>query len=187
MFLDRIDRRADEDGLVADDLRVEVCGQRRLNLCQPLLDAIGDADGVLPRLFGDDQRDRRLTIQISSGALLFGFVGSVTYITQLDGVSAARRHGDVIELFGIGDAAHGAHSKFARAFFDASAGHFHVLLANGIDDIGDRDVVSAHAVGIDPDMYLAFLAAENLHLADAVDGFDALLDLLVGNLCDIAQ
>ena len=65
---------------------------------------------------------------------------------------------------------------------DPAGRKLHVLDPQGGGNLGGRDVVRTHLVRIDPDVYLPFLSADDRDLADAVDRFDAFLDLV---LCDL--
>src|SRR2546425_2023114 len=138
-------------------------------------------------MLGDHQRHRRLAVQTRFGARLFKAVFRVTDIAEFDRVSGAVRDHQIVKVFGLDNTAHGAHRQLARSFIDAAAGHFHVLQAHGVRDFGNRDVVSTQLVRIDPDRNLAHAAAHDRHVADAVNGFDVLLDLLISNIRDFFQ
>ena len=77
--------------------------------------------------------------------------------------------------------------KSFAPFFQAAAGQFQVLRAQGIEDVGDGEVVGAKLIGIDQDVDLALRAAHDGDLADALRVFQFLLDQLVGDHRQIAQ
>ena len=162
-------------------------GSRLADLPQTLLHRVSNRDGVLARLFRDDQSHGRLAVQTRFGARLFSSVFRVTDVAEFDCVSAAIRDDEIVELGGLDDAAHRAHRQFARAFVNTSARHFEILRAHCISNLRDSDVERAHLVWVDPDLDLATASADDLNVADAVDRFDLLLDLVVGNVCDFAQ
>ena len=55
------------------------------------------------------------------------------------------------------------------------------------DDVVDRQVVGAQPIGVEPDVDLALAAAEDQHLADAVDALELPPQHLVGVLGDVAD
>ena len=54
-------------------------------------------------------------------------------------------------------------------------------------DVGDRQVVGAQPIGVEPDVDLPLAAAEDEHLADAVDALELAAQDLVGVLGDLAD
>ena len=73
------------------------------------------------------------------------------------------------------------------ALIDAAAGHLDVLRLQRPRDVGDRQVVGAQAIGVEPDVDLALPAAEDEHLADAGDALELAPQHLVGVLGDLAD
>ena len=69
-----------------------------------------------------------------------------------------------------------------RALIDAAAGNLDVLRLQRARDVGDRQVVAAQAIGVEPDVDLPLAAAEDEHLADAVDALELPAQHLVGVL-----
>ncbi len=185
--LNRMQRGLDEDRLVADDLSLDVAGQGWRNLRQPFFHIIGDGHGVLSGLFGNDQRHGRLSVQTRFGALLFRAVFDIANVAQLNGIGSAIGHHQIIKLRRVGNPSHRAHRQLALAFFDATAGHFHVLHAYRGGHVDRRNIERAHLVRIDPDFHFALPATDDLDVADAVNRFDQPLDLLVRDVGHFAQ
>ena len=92
---------------------------------------------------------------------------------------------DVVELGDGLDAAASPQRDRLRALIDAAAGDFDVLCLQRARDVGHRQVVAAQAVGVEPHVDLPLAAAEDQHLADAVDAFDLPAQHLVGVLGDV--
>jgi hypothetical protein len=94
---------------------------------------------------------------------------------------------DVVEA---GDAEHAAarsQRQRLRALIDAPAGHLDVLALQRARDVGDRQVVRAQPIRIEPDVDLPLAAAEDEHLADAVHAFELAAQRLVGVFGDVAH
>ena len=85
------------------------------------------------------------------------------------------------------DAAARAQRDRLRALIDAAAGDLDVLRLQRARDVGDRQVVGAQPIGVEPDVDLALAAAEDEHLADAVDALELAAQHLVGVLGDVAD
>ena len=85
------------------------------------------------------------------------------------------------------DAAARAQRDRLRPLIDAAAGDFDVLRLQRARDVGDRQVVGAQPIGVEPDVDLALAAAEDQHLADAVDAFELAAQHLVGVFGDVAD
>ncbi len=187
MGLDRIDGGFDENRLIVHQLHVDVLGERLLQLLQPVLDQLRRSHGVGSGLLRNDQGHRRLPVQPRGGRGLFLAVFGVTDVAQLHRVRSARGDGDFVELRRIRQAAQGPHRQLAGALGDAAGRQFEVLLAQRVGHVGDRKPVGPHPLRIHPHPDLALQAAHQADLADSLDVLQPLLDLLVGQLGDLAQ
>ena len=145
---------------------------------QALLHFAGGLDGVLAGLLGDDQRDGGHAVEAGGGARLLVAVLGEADVGDLDDVAVAVGDGDLVELRGVGHAAGGADREFLGAGVEAAAGQLQVLRADGVEDVGDGEVVGAQPVGIDHHVNLAARAADDGDLADALGVLELLLDLL---------
>ena len=94
---------------------------------------------------------------------------------------------EVVELFRRVEPAEGAEDQLTRALVDPAAGDFEVLLAERQFDVLDRQAVGGELVGIDDDVHGPGATADEVDGADAVDGFQAFLDPLAGDLGDFAE
>ena len=74
-----------------------------------------------------------------------------------------------------------------RALLDAAAGDLGVLRLQRARDVGDREVVGAQPIGVEPDVDLARAAADDDDLADAADALELAAQRLVGVLGDVAD
>ena len=88
----------------------------------------------------------------------------------------------MVELIGGVDAAHGPQQDFGLPLLDGAPWRLDVLRHDCIAHVGDRQPVGVQLLKIDDDVHFAGATAADRHLADAVDGFDRALDLLVGDL-----
>ena len=158
-----------------------------MNLEQTLLDGVSHRDGILSRLLGHNQSDRRLAVQTCFCSRLFRSVFRIPNVAELDGISAAAADYQVVKVGRLDYAAHRSDSQFARAFVYASARDFQILSAHGIGHLRNRDVEGAQLVGINPDLNLTRAAADGSHLAHAVDRFDLLFDFLVRDVGNFAR
>ena len=84
-------------------------------------------------------------------------------------------------------AAHGAQHQLAAALVDAAAGDLDVLRPQRVAHLLDRESGRPPAVGVDEDVDRALPAADQDHRADAAARSRCLLDLLLGDLGDLAQ
>src|SRR4029078_8761964 len=86
------------------------------------------------------------------------------------------------ELIGRLDAAERPQRQLRLALRDVAAGDLDVLGDDGVAHALDRAPVRVQLLDVEDDVDLAGLAARDGDFADAVDGFDAAADLLVGAL-----
>ena len=188
VLLDVVDRRFDEVGRVADD------AQRRSRAAAPpcssssrSLTAVDDLDGVGARLPADLQEHRAGAVDVGDGVGIGLAVFDARDVGDPDRVAVLLADDDVVELGDGLDAAARAQRDRLRPLIDAAAGDLDVLRLQRARDVGDRQVVGAQAVGVEPDVDLPLAAAEDEHLADAVDAFELPAQHLVGVLGDVAD
>ena len=94
---------------------------------------------------------------------------------------------DGAELVDVIEAAHGADAHFGGATDDAAAGSFNVFRAEGAFDFLGAEVVGVQLVDVHEDIDLAELAADDVHGANAVDGFEGAADLFVADFGEFAD
>ena len=155
--------------------------------CRRCFDFVGGGDGVFAGLLGDHQGNGGHAIETGGATGLFITVFGVTDVADLDDIAVSVGHSDLVELVSIGDTAGGADGKFLRAGVEVAAGKFEILGAEGVEDVGDGEVIGAQAIGVDEDMDFAAGSALDGDFADAFGVFELLLDLLIGDEGDIAQ
>ncbi len=78
-------------------------------------------------------------------------------------------------------------AQAARPDFHQAARRDRILLLNGVLDVRSRDADGAKPHGIEPDVDLALLAADDPYLTHAGDAFDRGTHSLVGDLRDLAH
>ena len=118
------------------------------------------------------------------------FLGAVlgaADVADADRRAVARRDHQVVELLGVGEAAHRAQRALVDVGRDVAAGQVGVLLLQRVADFGDRQLVGGEPIGFDPDAHRALEAADDLHLADAGRALERHLDDLVGDLGQLAD
>jgi len=108
MVLDAVDGGDDEDGLIGNDARVNVFGERALDFGEAFLNVSGGGDGIFAGLLGDDEGDGRDAIKARRCGGLFIAVFGIADIANLDDVAVAIGDGDFVELLRAGDASVGA-------------------------------------------------------------------------------
>ena len=97
-MIDVADGGFNEDGLIRDDAHLHVFGQRLLNLFHAGADAGGSGDGVFAGLLGDEQGDRRDTIEACGSAGFFITILGIADVIDADNVGALGGDGDLIEF-----------------------------------------------------------------------------------------
>ena len=143
VMADVVHRRFDEDRLVADHFGVHIFRQQSGNVLQTVLDLSCGGDGVLAGLLGNDQRHRGDAVEAGGGARLLITILGVADVGDFHHVAVAIDDGDLIELRGLDHFSSGANRKFLRAGVEASAGQFQILLPDGVEYIGDGQIVRA--------------------------------------------
>ena len=73
-----------------------------------------------------------------------------------------------------------------RSVLDAAAGHLDVLAEQGGAHVLHGQVVLLEPLRVEPEPELAVAAADDLDRADIADALEALLDLLVGQVVELA-
>ena len=166
---------------------VDFLRQRPLHLLELGLDAFDDRDRVLAGGAPDVEHHRRRAVQPHRLARALGGVLGVADVRDADRRAVHGRDDDVVELLGGVDAAQRAQQDLRLALFDGAARHLDVLGGDGVADLLDRQAVAVQLLDVDDDVDLAGAAAAEVDLADAVDGLDGALHLLVGDLGERAQ
>ena len=142
-------------------------GQLRTNALEARPGRLDDRDRVGARLPANLQDDRRHAVEASEGALLFGAVLGAADVAHADGRAVPGGDDEVVELLGLGEAAHRPQRLLAQVGRDVAARHVGVLLLQRGPDFGDRKLVGGQAIGFDPDVDGARQPADDLHFADA--------------------
>jgi hypothetical protein len=79
------------------------------------------------------------------------------------------------------------YGEVPRPGVQAASGQLQILRAQGVENVGHREVVGAQFAGVHQHVNLALGAAHDGHFAHALGVFQAALDLLVGDQGDVAQ
>ncbi len=167
VHVDLVERRVDVGRLVADDLERDAGGQSRPDALEAGLGGFDDRHGVGARLPPHVEHDRRHAVETREGSLLLGAILGAPDVANADGRAVARRDDQVVELLGVGEAAHGAQRALADSVVTLPPGRSAFCCCKRVADFGDRQPVGGEAVGLDPDADRARQPADDLHFADA--------------------
>ena len=163
-----LDGAIDELRAVVDRHHLDALGQRGSNLGQPRLDVADDVEGVgAEALQGDAARDFPFAVEFGDAA---PFVR-----TKLDAGDVLEEHrraavdldDDAFEIADVLDVAAAAHHELVLGELDRAAADIHVVLADDLAHLGQRNAQRTHAAGIDDDVVLLDEAADAGHLGDA--------------------
>ena len=97
------------------------------------------------------------------------------------------RDDQVVEVGHLLHPPHRPHDELATRLIETPARQLEVLLPDAGPHLRDREPLRGQAVGIDEDIDRPLLAADQHHLPDAGERLDVLLDLLAGDLGDLAE
>ena len=106
--VDLVQRRVDVRRLVADDLERDAGRQARADALEVGLGRLDHLDGVGAGLPADLEHDGRHAVQPRERALLLGAVLGAADVADADRRAVARGDDQVVELLGVGEAAHRA-------------------------------------------------------------------------------
>src|SRR5262249_44342943 len=119
--------RLDVARLVLHDIDGHAGRQDLTDPLEPGFDAVDHLDRIRSGLPLYQERHCRLTIVAGRGTLLLVAVLGVTDVADAHGGGADRGHDEVVELSGIGEAAHGAQHQLTAAFVHAPSRDVGVL------------------------------------------------------------
>ena len=148
---------------------------------------LDDRHRVGARLPADLQDHGRHAVEAGEGALLFGAVLGATDVAHADGRTVSGGDDEVVELLGLGEAAHRPQRLLAQVGRDVAARHIGVLLLQRGPHFGDRELVGRESIGFDPDVDGACQTADDLHFADPRRPFERQLDHLIGQFGELAD
>ena len=187
MFLERCNGSFDECGVIANDLNGDSRRQRALELGDLGFGGVNHLQRVGAGLPADIEHHGFFAADHVPGGGIGEAVFDAPHVADANGRVVDIGDDDVVEKIGGFDAAERAHAHLRRAAPDGAAGHFHVLIANGVFELSDGDAVSVQLLGIAENANLPDASAGEIDLADAVDGFQRSFDLLIGDLGGFAQ
>ncbi len=174
--LDLVDRLLDRRRGVEHDGDVHALGERRLQLLQARLHAVGDRDGVRPALLADAEALRGLPVVPRDHAPVLEPVLDGRDVRQRrDGPLALRDHERAELVDAVGLAAQ-ADVELAVAALEAARGQLDVLPFERADDVRGRDVARVHAHGVEPHPEAALAVAAEQDLAHAGHRLQPLAD-----------
>ena len=185
VLLHAVDARADDTGVVANDLDLGPGRERALEVLEPRPHRVDDLDRVGARLLADREDDRRISVEDRGALRLFPAVLDAADVTDADRVARLLADDEIANLVRPLDAAVDAERELLRAGVDAPARHREVLGPDRALDVERRHVDGAHLDRIEPDVHLALLTADDRDLADAVDRLEVPAHALVGELGDL--
>ena len=174
--IDLIDRRADEDRGVERNRVSQAFGKILREFCHRCPHAFGRVEGVG---FGQlKDRDATCDIAIHLEELAVGlcaqfYPADVANASNLSAVGRVEIHDDVLELLNGREIAFYVDreleifTRFRGRHVDLARRHPGVLLLNGVDDIARHQRALQHHLGIEPDSHAVLPDAEDIHVRDA--------------------
>jgi len=180
MVLDLVDGALDEPRLVEGDAQDHAGRQGPFDLLQFLLDRVDDLHGVRARLLLHAQGDGGDPVEPCDGAFLLEAVLGASEIPDPYGGSAEVGDDQVVEVGDAGEFPLDLDGVFLGAALDPAPGQFHVLLAQGLDDVACRDLVGPELVLVKPDPHLPQPQPGHVDGPDALHLLDLFLQDLVG-------
>src|SRR5262249_38073527 len=156
-----------------------------LQLAEALTDGADDLDGVGPGLPPDLQQHRARAVDVRNRLGVGLAILDARDVADPNRVAGHFTDHDVGELASGLHTAAGAEGHRLRPLIHAAAGNLDVLRLQRAGDLGDRQVVGAQPIAVQPDVDLPRPAAEHQHLADAADALELPAQHLVGVLGDL--
>ncbi len=156
-----------------------------LQLHHTLFYALDDGDGVSARLLDNGQRDRRVSVHRNRAVRIRAGVIDPSKIVDLDRVAVLIFDDDLAEAFDGGDLAQRAQRDGSSAFVQPAAGQLLILRADSGSNVVDSEVIRLKLIGVEINSDLARASAENLHIANTVNGLNSFLNLLGDKLGQI--
>jgi hypothetical protein len=157
------------------------------HLVDHLADVLGEGDHVGAALLADDEGEGGLAVEEGGRAGLLDVVEDLGDVLDADGRAADPADDDVADLGGRLDLALGLDGQLAAAGLDVAGGELDVAGLDRAADVVDGEAEAGHARGVDQDLDLALAGADEVDGADAGDLLDALLDLVLGELGQVAD
>ena len=163
-----LDGAIDELGAVVDRHHLDALRQRGRNLRQPRLDVGDDVERVgAEALQGDAAGDFPLAVEFGDAAPLVGAKLDTGDVLEQHRRAAVDLDDDAFEIGDVLDVAAAAHHELVLGEFDRAAADIHVVLADDLAHLGQRNAQRAHAAGIDDHVVLLDEAADAGDLGDA--------------------
>ena len=187
VLFDVVDGGFDEIRRVAHDPHRVAGRQRRFETRQSILDRANDFHGVGAGLPPDLQQHRADAVDVRERIGLRLAVLHARHVADANGMAFLLSNDDVGEF---GDGLHAtarAQRDRLRSLIDAAPGDLDVLRLQCAGDVGDRQVVRAEPIAVEPDVDLPLPSAEHDHLADAVDAFQLAAQHFVRVLRDVSN
>ncbi len=150
-----------------------------------------DIERVGRRQLADADADTVVAVEAKLAAVVFGAQLRMSDIHQANQRAiAARLQDDVVELRRLGEPPDRAHADLVHLGgrrglgADLAGGDLDVLLLQGGDDIGRGQPARRQPVRIEPETHGVLALAEDLHIGDALDALDRVLDVDVDVVAD---
>ena len=168
--LDVVDRGADRCRAVVEHVDAARGAQLRVELRQHGLDPVDHRHGVGAGLALDGQHQRALAVEAARLLRVLDRIDHPREVAQADRVIVAGRHDQVAEGGRVGELGARLDGQVLRLALDRADGRVDVRRRHRVLDLVDADAARGQGVGVELDPHGVALAAEDLDLADAVDG-----------------
>jgi hypothetical protein len=185
VHLDVFERPADEHRLVAAGVDGQIRRQGALDLFELGHHPVNHFDGVAAGLLADRNTNCRHATETGGESHFLHAVLDPSDVGKGDRRSVPVGQDDPVEVVDVDDAAHCSQGDFGRSRRKVAAWDLDVLALDGGSHLIDRETVGVHAVGVEQQLDFALTLAVETDRADALERFENLLDLLVGDFADL--
>ena len=163
-----LDGAIDQLGAVVDRHHLDALGQGGSDLRQSRLDVGDDVERVgAEALQGNAAGDFAFAVEFGDAAPFVGPKLDAGNVLQQHRRAAVDLDHDAFEVGDVLDVASAAHHELVLGKLDRAPADVHVVLADDLAHLGQRNTERAHAAGIDDDVVLLDEAADAGHLGDA--------------------
>ena len=187
MLLHCIRAGADDERVVPHDLHLVAFGQEGSEFINALRDGIDDGDGVLSRLLPQRERDGGHAIESGHALQFLRAVLDTGDIAQSHETSTSLANDEALDVLKVLGLANDAEACLMRGVLHHAGRDLHVLHHQRTLHIERGEIEGLEADGVEPDIDLPLLPAEQSHLPDTGHAFQTTTQDLVGILSDVAR
>ena len=178
------DGALDELGVVLEERQMDArhLAVDALDLCAHVL---RNLDGIGARLLGDLQTHAGLAVDPEHGPDVFGRVGDIGDVLQVNRDARLRQHHQVLDLLQVFELPLAPHQERAIAAVDLADRNVLVFRPQHVDDAVDRQIQRSGLFPRQLDVDLPAKAAVDRHRRHAVDALEARRQRLLGQFAQL--